>query len=194
MFLLPCLVFAQKPKLVMREQTKAEQIIQIKHDQCFYRNVYSAAQRRAFFPFNKAAAVKIISFIHEEPKDTAITYPYERLATNRFKLNKHKVLEMIQLAPAGVDSLTDLLYNVGYTPVKKLPAVLTIEEMKCYSPRNAILFFDADGNLTQYMEFCFTCRHYYLSSSKIKNTVYCEQKYDMLKNFFLSRGIKYVEE
>jgi hypothetical protein len=50
---------------------------------------------------------------------------------------------------------------------------------------------DANGKVTQYIELCFECQRSYLSSRKIKNAIYCEQKYELLKNYFLSQGIKY---
>jgi len=82
------------------------------------------------------------------------------------------------------------MYNFGFTPVRG--AYLQIDrERACCNPRNAVLFMDANGKVTQYIEFCFECHHYYLSSRKVENAIYCEQKYDLLKSYFLVQGIKY---
>lgn len=150
---------------------------------CLNSNRFNAKQRRTFVPFNTASSIKLIS--HES--DSNIIIP---LSVNHFYADSSLVKESKELTAAGIDSLTDILYNVGYTPVK-LPFQLIDPGRNCYDPRNAILFLNATGQVTHYIEFCFGCQRYYLSSSKIKNTAYCEQKYEMLKQFFLKQGIQY---
>ncbi|MBD1364056.1 hypothetical protein IDJ77_09570 [Mucilaginibacter sp. ZT4R22] len=178
--------------------------------QCLHTNRYSAKERRSFFPFANAGKIKLISFEYTEPHDPII-YGSEgkiisgsqvdsdtvaviaALAPNRFAVNYRKIKEEKTLSGGGIDSLTDILYNVGYTPVKG--TFYRIEkEMSCYEPRNAILFLDSAGNITQYIKFCFQCWKYYYSSSKTKPVEYCEQKYDMLRTFFIKRGVKYGAE
>ncbi|TFF38936.1 hypothetical protein [Mucilaginibacter psychrotolerans] len=209
LLILPGVVMAQKPKRPLGPPTKAEDRAAILHDQCLHRNTYTAAQRRSFFPFSTAGSVKLISFefvlYHDaEILDTAgnlINPPMPHdtqevitpMAPNRFKLNYRKIKEIKQLSAKGLDSLTDILYNVGFTPVKNLTFEIAGHGYSCYEPRNAILFFDAAGNLTQYIELCFMCHRYYLSSRKIRYTADCEQKSDMLKGFFLAQGINYVD-
>ncbi|WP_426668779.1 hypothetical protein ACPPVU_21415 [Mucilaginibacter sp. McL0603] len=182
LILIPCIVFGQKKKeLPPPPPTQEDTKIAEKPNQCLNSGQYNAKQRRAFFPFNAATTVKLISFTYRD-------VVYTPIAVNNFLIDYNKVRETKILSGAGIDSLTDLLYNVGFTPIKgKLPLGVAM----CYEPRNAILFMDGDGKVTQYIELCFTCHGYYLSSKKIKYTVYCEQKYDLLKSFFLMQGIKY---
>jgi hypothetical protein len=192
LLLAPCITFGQYHKLVKYRNSNIGVEVKGKEFKlakayctCFNKPKYSTNQRLDFFPFNKAATVKLISFAI--PLDTPI---YTALAPSRYVLNQKSVIESKLLSISAVDSLTDILYNVGYSPIK-LNFKLVSTGYGCYSPRNAILFLDSNGEINEYIELCFDCEKYYLSSAKIKNTEYCEQKYDMLKAFFLSQGIKY---
>ncbi len=101
------------------------------------------------------------------------------------------VREIKTLTEKGIDSLTDILYNVGYTPVNNNHSLRIADPGgKCFNPRNAILFVDKTGRVTQYIEICFQCHQIVYSSTKIKQTEYCEQKFELLKIYFLSQNIK----
>ncbi|HTD41376.1 MAG TPA: hypothetical protein VK671_12195 [Mucilaginibacter sp.] len=194
--LIPCMVFGQQkkkspppPEPPSLEEARAWK----KHNQCFNSHKYNEEQRRAFFPFNTATTVKLISFTYGD-------VVYTPVAVNNFSIDYSKVRESKILSSIGIDSLTDILYNVGFTPVKRPKYKkgevheLWIDDsrsMCIFQPRNAILFIDSTGKVTQYISICFTCHQYYLSSRKIKYTVNCENKYELLKNYFLSQGIQY---
>jgi hypothetical protein len=184
LILIPCIVFGQHKAPPPHPPIAEEGKLAEKHNQCHYNPKYNAKQRRSFFPFNTAITIQLVSF-----NDTVRVYT--PIAVNNFKIDYSKVFENKKLSEAGVDSLTDIMYNFGLTPVKGTYPEIADLGYSCYNPRNAILFMDASGKVTQYIEFCFECHHYYLSSSKIRNATYCEQKYDLLKNYFLAQGIKY---
>jgi hypothetical protein len=113
------------------------------------------------------------------------------MAVNHFTVNYDKIIESKILSKKGIDSLTDILYNVGKTPISKLLLEIADPGAKCYEPRNAILFVNEKGTVTQYIELCFGCNRYFFSSKKIRSMKYCEQKFDLLKAFFSTRGIQY---
>ncbi len=195
--LIPCIVFGQRKKILPPPgppppESKEQIAWDKKHDRCFNTFSYDAKQRRAFFPFNSATTVKLISFNSDD-------IPYRPVAVNNFSIDSSKVKEGKLLSAAGIDSLTDIMYNVGFTPMKhKRPRIkgeLEVADpgsMCIFQPRHAILFIDSTGKVTQYISICFTCHQYYLSSRKIKYTVECENKYELLKSYFLSQGIKYA--
>jgi hypothetical protein len=208
LLLLTCFAFGQKKlrDLPSQPPSKADDQKAEQSFQCRHIDKYSAKERRSFSPFATAFKIKLISFeatglpnpvygedgklieVASENTDTvAVLTPF---APGKFVLNSRKTIEEKTLGAAGIDSLTDILYNVGYTPVKNL-AFQIADQGACYNPRNAIVFFDAEGNVTQYIEFCFACKGYYYSSSKTKPIEYCKQKYDMLGAFFSSENIKY---
>lgn len=194
--LIPCILFGQQkkkspppPEPPSFEEARAWK----EHNQCLNSHKYNEEQRRAFFPFNTATTVKLISFAKEDDV-------YTPVAVNNFIIDYSKVRESKILSSDGIDSLTDILYNVGFTPVKrpkyKKGQVHEVEvddsrSMCIFQPRHAILFIDSTGKVTQYISICFTCHQYYLSSRKIKYTANCENKYELLKSYFLSQGIKY---
>jgi hypothetical protein len=196
LILFPFIVFGQQkkkspppPEPPSIEEARAWE----KHHQCLNSHKYNEEQRRSFFPFNTATTVKLISFAKED-------YVYTPVAVNNFIIDYSKVRESKILSNDGIDSLTDILYNVGFTPVKrpkyKKGQVHEVEvddsrSMCIFQPRHAILFIDSTGKVTQYISICFTCHQYYLSSRKIKYTVNCENKYELLRSYFLSQGIKY---
>lgn len=207
---LPCVLFGQsKNKIKMPIMpTKKQWALAEKHNKCYYQNKYNALQRRAFFPFSIADTIKLISFealytptdsIYENNGKLIIVPPIIKdtipvisaISQNHFALNKRKVIEIRTLTPAGVDSLTNILYNIGYTPVKNLDFEVGDPGAKCYAPRNAILFIDANGNVTQYLEICFGCQRHYWSSSKVADIEYCYNKYELLRKYFLAQRIKY---
>jgi hypothetical protein len=94
------------------------------------------------------------------------------------KLDKIKAIN-----DAETDTLTDILYNIGYKRAVK------VSLSSCYDPRNAILFIDNTGRTFAYIEICFECNGYRLSSSEIITGEFCSQKYDYLRLFFERNGI-----
>ena len=189
--LIPAYVFGQHTKLLPppnHPPTKAENLLADKEYQCFHSSKFSKEKRRSFSPFSTADTIKLISFKSPEPGDTSDIYT--PIAPNHFILNKNKVIEIKTLSQNGIDSLTNILYNIGRTPVKNVR--FTIEDHgSCYDPRNAILFINDKGVVTQYIEVCFECERYYLSSKSTKSFPTCAQKYQLLKNYFLAQGLKY---
>lgn len=211
LLLFSCLAFGQKKhhrEPYIDNPTKAQQALIDKHETCTNLHRYTAGRRRAFFPFGPAASIRLISYESLRPNNDIVLDGQDRppvppedtvmenfipMGINNFKVNYRRVVELKDLSAAGIDSLTDILYNVGFTPVKNVPRYAT-PGAKCYEPRNAILFLDAEGKVMQYIEFCFACEKYNYSSPKTKPIDYCEQKYDMLRTYFLKQGLKYGTE
>jgi hypothetical protein len=85
-----------------------------------------------------------------------------------------------------VEKLTDILYNYGFGGPISINVV-----SQCYNPRNAILFLDSTGKVFEFLEICFECERIKQSSPKIVIGDICNQKLDMLKNFFRNNGVEY---
>ena len=96
---------------------------------------------------------------------------------------RDSILESTILTVTQIDQLTDILYNHFY---KKRP---NYGISSCFYPRNAILFFDANGNLKESILICFQCDQYALSSTSINIGDDCDQKLTLLKAFFSKSGI-----
>ena len=138
---------------------------------CVHTNIYIEKQRLAFYPFNKASRVKLISF-----KDTINT---------EISDGKTKNYEVVTLNRQQMVKLTDILYNYTFRGKKYE------EEANCYVPRNAIIFCDDQNVEFERIELCFECNQYKKSSDKIIMGDFCVGKYELLKNLFRKAGIKY---
>lgn len=151
---------------------------------CLKTNLLSVDQRNKNYPFNKAAQIGLISFI-----DTTTNF-FTPIPVKNGKLDQAKVREKKILDSEQVNELTDILYNIGRTPVPNLPYT-TIAKSGCYEPRNGIIFIDSKGSVFEYIEICFACKESRFSSKKVKTGEYCNEKHDILRRFFLDKGLMF---
>lgn len=185
-FLVPLILISFKSlsqtKEGIRIPTEKDEKIAEANFKCKRLNRYTASQRLKFYPFNVAKKIALISF-----NDT--TRFENKIPVKRTRIDYTKVREMKLLSKSDLDKLTDLLYNTGFTSTDYW---ISIKDPggKCYNPRNAILFLDKNGNAFEFIEICFQCYGRVLSSKKVKDGEYCEQKFDLLKSFFLQQNIK----
>lgn len=176
---------------------------------CMLRNNYTVSERLKIFPFSTYKKVGLVSFEPQEPTlDTIADVDGNPLLDDNIKQDsigyfpvknkrfyKTKALEIKILTGKEIAKLTHILYNIGVKSNKSYHDLKNFEKgANCYNPRNAILFFDDKGSVPEYIEFCFECKRRKVSSEKVKLNVFCNQKYDIIKAFFISTGIKYVEE
>lgn len=143
---------------------------------CFYKPKYSATERNQFYPFIIADTIKIISFRHHRHN-----YPIKSDT-----LIIDSLTEIKALTKSEINSLTDILYNNFY---KKRPNYGSLTQ--CFFPRNAILFFDKSGKLKESILLCFHCDRHQVSSDNINFGSDCTQKMEMLRQFFVSSGLKF---
>ncbi|WP_231425886.1 MULTISPECIES: hypothetical protein [Pedobacter] len=199
-----------KNKAKIYPPTEEEGDVLEKRWDCMLRNTYSVSDRLKIFPFSKYKKVVLVSFEPQEiiPDDLVDVNGSPALSPQNYlkdsigyfpvknkRFYKIKALETKVLSKKEIEKLTNILYNIGVKSNKSYHGLKNFEMgANCYEPRNAILFFDKKGNVPEYIEFCFECRRRKVSSEKIKLNVFCHQKYDILKTFFKSTGIKYVEE
>jgi hypothetical protein len=166
------------PKILTAQTiTKEIKLPEPKGDfRCVYTPKYSKKQRDKFYPFNIADTIKLVSFRYHRHN-----YP---IKSDIVLIDS--LIENITLTKLQIHSLTDILYNNFY---KKPPnyGVLT----QCFFPRNAILFYDKNGNLKESILLCFQCDRHEKSSDKINFGSNCTQKMQKLSTFFISLGVKF---
>jgi len=126
------------------------------------------------YPFNKTAQIQLVSF-------KGHNLPVENDTVCFSKLNETKALTFSQ-----IDSLTNVMYNIGFGGT-----ILIVEELNCYNPRNAILFIDSSGKTFEFIEICFECQQTVSSSEEIDFGEACNEKFNLIKKQFLQAGIKY---
>jgi acetyltransferase-like isoleucine patch superfamily enzyme len=181
-------------------------------DDCVFTNTYSVAQRLKRYPFYRATKIVAVSFLGIEPykqilingnshvNDTLKKKTINKLTKNvtdtifkaglhikNCKLNYSSIIEIKELNSNEICNLTNVIYN---TNVHK-PSNYSTPGYNCFIPRNALIFYDRNGKIFDYLEVCFECMHYMSESHKITIGTYCNQKYDLLKDLFIDAGIKY---
>lgn len=159
--------------------TKRQEKRESENHNCVETTAYSLEERMRFYPFDKAVLIRIVSF---DSGDSALihTLPMKDGEIDFTRIKEEKTLNKEQL-----DGLTNIFYNVSYKG-----DVLLEHETGCYNPRNAILFYDSSNHLQEFIELCFECSGSRLSSDKIILGDWCDQKYSLLKQFFLKAGIE----
>lgn len=193
-----------KQKIKKHSLTPLEQLNNWRpeHDDCLRRNRYTLTKRLKIYPFNKAAKVLAVSYHYFNNEDADIIYdtPDSILHKPKTKnettghgmrivngvLDTTHLVEIKKLSPKQIDKLTDLLYNTGY----KVEGLNEFSEGSCFAPRNAFVFINKQGKVYDCLEICFECKNYSSKSGKIDIGDVCNQKYDLLKHYFISLGIK----
>jgi len=158
-----------------RQQRKFKEV-KGANDSCIYINKYSATRRRQFYPFNESETIKLVSFRYHRHN-----YPFKNDS-----LITDSLIEQNTLNKTEVNSLTDIFYNNFYKRTSGIGS-----ETMCFFPRNAILFMDKNGKMKEYILICFHCNEYELSSEKITMGSKCDQKMELLRQFFISSGLKF---
>lgn len=169
-----------------KPMTKKQERIEERNHNCIHRNKYNSSKRLTFYPFNKNSKIQFVSFdVKPDTSNKMDTIIKNSLPIENDTICYKKLDEIITLTKPQIDSLTDILYNVGL----KGPITIGYSSL-CYIPRNAILFLDSAGRTFEYIEICFECDDHKLSSENIDLGIFCDQKYNLLKKLFISSGIQ----
>ncbi|TPD66871.1 hypothetical protein [Flavobacterium microcysteis] len=155
---------------------------------CVRKTKINLQQRLANYPYNQTSQIKLIAYqnkgeagVGEEIQKYLNASVGKKAAAIESQFDEIKSLNFDQ-----IEKLTDIIYNYGY---KANPDFLSA--VKCYMPRNAILFYDNTNHLIAFIELCFECRNYRTNDSKITLGDDCTQKLSMIKDLFNQNGIKY---
>ncbi len=178
---------------------------QDEESQCVRIKNFSIEERNQNYPFNKASRIVFVSFKSDEnklPKSKRKkgydegTAPYvageimqtyfDMIKKRPSKVNLNYFEEKVELSENQKNQLTDLIFNVGNN--------IYVSGAKCYMPRNAILFFDDNNKLFEFVEICFECNNYRTSNEKMDLNNNCDEKLYQLKEQFAKAGIKYEIE
>jgi hypothetical protein len=159
---------------------------------CIFTNKYSAQRRLAFYPFSKAAKVLAVSYKYagldiDESNDLK-NFPRRGLHIKNGILDTTTLIEIKKLKPEQTDELTNLIFNTDYKNKSELHVAAL---GKCFEPRNALIFLNADDKVIDYLEICFECKQNYSKSKRFDIGTLCNQKYELLSNYFKSIGVQY---
>lgn len=145
---------------------------------CVHLNKFTEAERTAFYPFNKAKKIFLISFTD---KDQELDYYAKIPRITDMAIAKSSK----QLNKVDINRLTDIFYNYGY---KKLEMMVRHKE-DCSEFKNAIVFVDENDKPFEYIVLSFDCDQIEFSSRKVSYGQECNTKREFLQMFFVSKGI-----
>jgi hypothetical protein len=177
---------------------------------CGWYGKKTVQERNQIFPFNMAKKVVYISFYGTElgfdeylddkgkviRNDSLLDIHLSKLAVKvfNFKINsKYYAKEFVELNQNQIDNLSNLAFNFK---INKIPEIISMQEVNCYTPRNCILFLDSEDKVIAHTEICFECKKYYSSWDEntfdsLVGVVACDDVFKILKYFFSTAGIKY---
>ena len=192
-------------QLSVNELRRAEKAHKDSYDDCAFTQKYSIRQRLKHYPFSTAVKIIAVSYKCEFPPDVEIfvadSTQYDTLSKklndtvfdtglhiNNSRLNWTSIKEFIVLNSLQVNNLTNIIYNTDFKVHDVFNSTIG---GACYNPRNALLFYDKNGNIFDYLEICFECHESKSMSDRIKVGTECTQKYELLRRYFSSLGINY---
>jgi hypothetical protein len=148
---------------------------------CYHNGKLTKTERKQIFPFSDADKIKIISFSSQLGKTPIVNDT----------IILTKTTEAILLSEDQKNNLSDILYNYNYSKNSNLISETT---QGCYFPRHAIVFFDKSDKVISFIEICLECSQVVSELPKESIGNFCEGKYDLLKKYFLSIGIKQFKD
>ncbi|HTD98857.1 MAG TPA: hypothetical protein VK668_06200 [Mucilaginibacter sp.] len=189
-------------RLNSRELRAAEARHKDYFDDCVFINRYTIAQRLKKYPYSKA--VKILAVSHPYLYDNfgipdltidtgknrikPITKDTSGLIIYKDKLDYSNLIEVKQLTIKQINRLTNIVFNTDY---KVHDYYSTSRGFGCFDPHNALIFLDKNGKVFDYLEICFECQNIESKTERITLGTSCNQKYELLRKYFVSLGIKY---
>ncbi|AZA85317.1 hypothetical protein EG349_00155 [Chryseobacterium shandongense] len=157
-------------------------------------------------PLQKAVKVKIISYNINFISEVRTPLPpiggkidsavIKRIIENqKFPISLKNSIENEDLV--GIDEMKILnfketfdLFKLLYNTCGKFPNQLRSVSM-CFFPRNAILFYDENDKVFDFLEICFECQRMEpLSEESTEINDVCDNFYSNLEKFFQSKGLQ----
>jgi hypothetical protein len=183
----------------------------IYYDDCVFKYRYTTAQRLRKYPYSKAVKILAVSYpcycaiphaniIINKPdgkKDTIDkaakdTLPKQGLLIYNGVLNQSDIKEIKTLTSGQINQLTNIIYNTDVKVHQRLgPYLVENGGGGCFEPRNALVFINKDGKVFDYFEICFECHVADSKSREITLGSGCNQKFELLRQYLISLGIKY---
>ncbi|PTQ93621.1 hypothetical protein C8P68_10883 [Mucilaginibacter yixingensis] len=174
------------------------------HDDCVFNSKYTLGERLKRYPFNEAVTILAVSYHNfnggqpnQEIRVDSLgkIIPTPQIDTLKYglwikqgALDGTSIVELVKLSKAQIRSLTNLIYNTDFR-VKGNNGV--DPGYNCFAPRNALLFFDKNGKIFDYIQICFACQNYESKSGRINLGTECYQKMDLAKKWFINQGVQF---
>ena len=167
---------------------------------------YSTAEILKTFPLGKATKVKIISYNTDFRGEFALTPPPPNIKLDSIQLkdyydNLKKPIKLTETISKGNFKEIKESKTLNIPETLQLSKVLfntcgkfsgnNREVSMCFFPRNAILFYDENDNVFDFLEICFEChRMESLSENATEINGMCSSFYTKLEKYFKDKGLQ----
>ncbi|MPS65338.1 MAG: hypothetical protein DI622_10175 [Chryseobacterium sp.] len=167
---------------------------------------YSTKEIFNTLPLNQATKIKIISYNTNFVSEFPIPLPpiggnIDSIEIKRIIANQKFPIKLVNIIDKenieGINQIKTLNYkdslelsNLLFNTCGKFPNNIRRVSM-CFFPRNAILFYNENDQVFDFLEICFEChRIEALSEKATKINDMCDDFYTKLEKFFKSKGLK----
>jgi hypothetical protein len=171
-------------------------------DDCTFTDQYTIEQRLKKYPFSRAYKILAVSYRGGGEPNTEILdtlKPVQKLSHKEIQLRKglviikdsldySTVIETKTLTKSQIIRLTNVIFNTDF---KKNDWVNPVHNGACFEPRNSFIFLNKKGKVIHHLDICFHCHHYESDTNKLDIGAECKQKFDMIREFFISVGVIY---
>ncbi|MFB9079797.1 hypothetical protein ACFFLS_07900 [Flavobacterium procerum] len=138
------------------------------------------------YPFNKAKSIMLASFQNLEfVNDTLSKIKCVEIPKTNGKVNVEEFEQLVKLHKSKYEKLYNILFS------KSIEENI-VGKGNCSETGYAVLFFDAKGNVFEYLQFCYNCKTFSSSFNKdlLKNEDYA--KLEQFKKLFDDNGISVI--
>jgi hypothetical protein len=187
-----CLLIIALSNFCFAQKTE-EEIINQEGNNCKKNKNNTIADFNKNFPLNATQKILLVSFeyfiaLKIDPKTGEyIGKNKEGIPIINNKVIYEDLKEFKIFNPEELQKLFNILYNYGVDHSKNL---IYENSTSCYSPRNAIIFLNEKNEIVEFIEICFSCSRTFVLK-KTQFGEFCEGKLDLIKSFFIEKGIQY---
>lgn len=148
---------------------------------------YDFKSRLEMFPLKSTSQIIIVA---HRTKDGELGEELQKylnsIKIGQDTLNLKEFEEVKMLNLSQIERLTDVIFNYSHKG-----KYYVFSDVKCYEPRNAIIFLDYNNKVLGFIEICFGCDHLRTSDKRINIGDFCTEKYNLIRDIFLESRIKY---
>ena len=140
------------------------------------------------YPFNKSSKVQLVIFSVSEPinedwsKIVCLEIPKKNGVVDTLQLENRKTLNSMQIEKvyeAMNFKGTDCSENV-------------YRKKECNESGYGILFYNSKGEVFEYIELCFNCMQFTVSSKNVNLGLMCYDKYSQFEKLFNENGLQVI--
>lgn len=149
--------------------------------------------------YKETAYIKLASFLYREE--------FNQLPLKKDgQVDMSGFYEVTRLDDAEAKSVMDVLVNYDFSAPDIIPAdsaallhedvqevieKIEKDELSCYEPRNAILFFNKKNEIIGFVELCFDCLRARRYPQALRVGEFCNEKFAVVQQIFSRNAIRY---